>query len=71
MLELGREFRYAPHDVFSEYPEPLVPRWLRLEVDERVRHRWSRAESVDETQALETIRALAGEGGNFDCSLPA
>jgi N-methylhydantoinase A/oxoprolinase/acetone carboxylase beta subunit len=37
VLELGREMRYAPYDVFSEFPEPLIPRHLRLEVDERVR----------------------------------
>jgi N-methylhydantoinase A len=37
VLELGREIRYAPYDIFSEYPKPLVPRRYRLEVDERVR----------------------------------
>src|SRR5210317_531333 len=37
VLELGREIRYAPYDVFAEFPEPLVPRRRRLEVDERVR----------------------------------
>ena len=25
VLELGREIRYAPYDIFSEYPKPLVP----------------------------------------------
>ena len=62
VLELGREFRYAPYDVFSEYPEPLVPRWLRLEVDERVRTDGHVLKPMDEKQALETICALAGEG---------
>ncbi|MFH1350223.1 MAG: hydantoinase/oxoprolinase N-terminal domain-containing protein, partial [Pseudomonadota bacterium] len=37
VLELGREIRYAPYDIFAEFPEPLVPRHLRLEVDERIR----------------------------------
>jgi N-methylhydantoinase A len=36
VLELGREIRYDAYDIFAEYPEPLVPRPLRLEVDERV-----------------------------------
>ena len=25
VLELGREMRYSPYDVFAEIPEPLVP----------------------------------------------
>jgi len=36
VLELGRELRYDAYDIFAEYPRPLVPRRLRLEVDERV-----------------------------------
>jgi N-methylhydantoinase A len=37
VLELGREIRYAPYDIFAEYPKPLIPRRFRLEVDERIR----------------------------------
>ncbi|MDM8523497.1 hydantoinase/oxoprolinase family protein [Desulfococcaceae bacterium HSG8] len=36
VLELGREIRYDAYDIFSEYPEPLVPRFLRKEVNERI-----------------------------------
>jgi len=36
VLELGREIRYDAYDIFSEYPQPLVSRELRLEVDERI-----------------------------------
>jgi len=36
VLELGREIRYDAYDIFSEYPAPLVPRFLRMEVDERI-----------------------------------
>ena len=36
VLELGREIRYDAYDIFSEYPEPLVSREYRLEVDERI-----------------------------------
>lgn len=36
VLELGREWRYDPYDIFAEYPEPLVPRPLRKEVRERI-----------------------------------
>ncbi len=37
VLELGREIRYAPYNIFSEFPQPLIPRRFRLEVDERIR----------------------------------
>ena len=36
VLELGRELRYDAYDIFAEYPRALVPRRLRLEVDERI-----------------------------------
>ena len=36
VLELGREIRYDAYDIFAEYPEPLVPRSLRREVNERI-----------------------------------
>jgi N-methylhydantoinase A len=36
VLELGREIRYDAYDIFAEYPQPLVPRFLRTEVSERV-----------------------------------
>jgi N-methylhydantoinase A len=36
VLELGREIRYDAYDIFAEYPEPLVPRFLRKEVTERI-----------------------------------
>jgi N-methylhydantoinase A len=35
-VEIGREHRYDLYDIFLEMPRPLVPRYLRLEVDERV-----------------------------------
>ena len=37
VLELGREMRYDAYDILAEYPAPLTPRFLRAEVDERVR----------------------------------
>ena len=36
VLELGREIRYDAYDIFAEYPQPLVPRFLRTEVTERI-----------------------------------
>jgi N-methylhydantoinase A len=36
VLEIRREVRYDLYDLFIEMPEPLVPRYLRREVSERV-----------------------------------
>jgi len=62
VLELGREIRYAPYDVFAEFPQPLVPRRLRLEVNERVRADGSVLAPLDQDHARETVRALPGLG---------
>jgi N-methylhydantoinase A len=62
VLELGREIRYAAYDVFAEFPQPLVPRELRLEVDERLRADGSVLRPLDETRARETVRSLQGSG---------
>ena len=35
-ITIRRELRYALYDLFIELPEPLVPRRLRWEVDERI-----------------------------------
>jgi len=35
-IEMGGEIRYDLYDLFLERPEPLAPRYLRVEVDERV-----------------------------------
>lgn len=62
VLELGREIRYAPYDVFAEFPEPLVPRHRRLEVDERVRADGSVLRPLDEEGARAVIRQLVSLG---------
>jgi N-methylhydantoinase A len=36
VLEIGRELRYSIYDLFIDMPEPLVPRALRFEIDERL-----------------------------------
>lgn len=62
VLELGREIRYAPYDVFAQFPEPLVPRERRLEVDERVRADGSVLKPLDEAQARQAVRSLIEMG---------
>jgi len=62
VLELGREIRYAPYDIFAEYPEPLVPRRLRLEVDERIRSDGSILKALDPKEARECVQRLVDMG---------
>ena len=56
-LEIRREHRYEMYDIFIEAPKPLVPRWLRLEVDERVLHDGSVLRPLEIAQ----VEALARE----------
>jgi N-methylhydantoinase A/oxoprolinase/acetone carboxylase beta subunit len=62
VLELGREIRYAPYDIFSEYPKPLVPRQYRLEVDERVRSDGTILKPLDVEVAKQVVHALVSMG---------
>jgi len=62
VLELGREIRYAPYDIFSEYPKPLVPRQYRLDVDERVRSDGTILKPLDPEDAKQVVRALVSMG---------
>ncbi len=36
VLEIGRELRYDLYDLYTIMPEPLIPRYLRREIDERL-----------------------------------
>jgi 5-oxoprolinase (ATP-hydrolysing) len=56
ILEMGREQRYDIYDLFLEYPEPLVPRRWRVEVDERMTRDGESLQAPD----LETVRGLLG-----------
>lgn len=62
VLEIGREIRYAPYDVFAEFPRPLVDRRFRLEVDERIRSDGSVLKPMDPEEAREMVRRLVKMG---------
>jgi len=62
VLELGREIRYAPYDIFAEFPEPLIPRRRRLEVDERVRSDGTVLKPLDPKEARDAVRRLLDMG---------
>jgi N-methylhydantoinase A/oxoprolinase/acetone carboxylase beta subunit len=62
VLELGREIRYAPYDIFAEFPKPLVPRRFRLEVDERIRSDGTVLKPLDPKEATRVVRKLVAMG---------
>ena len=62
VLELGREIRYAPYDIFAEFPKPLIPRRFRLEVDERIRSDGSIIKPLEPEDARAVVKKLIGLG---------
>ncbi len=62
VLEIGREMRYAPYDIFAEFPRPLIPRKYRFEVDERVRSDGTVIKPLDPDEARRIVRTLPGLG---------
>jgi N-methylhydantoinase A/oxoprolinase/acetone carboxylase beta subunit len=58
VLELGREIRYDAYDIFSQYPEPLVPRPLRKEIDERIRSDGKILAAIDPVQVKQVLNDL-------------
>ena len=62
VLELGREIRYDAYDIFSEYPEPIVPRALRMEIDERLTADGRILKAVDEKEVLDVLKQLKTAG---------
>ncbi len=62
VLEIGREMRYAPYDIFAEFPKPLVPRKHRFEVDERVRSDGSILKALKREEAMRVVRLIVESG---------
>ncbi len=62
VLELGREIRYAPYDVFAEFPQPLIPRSFRFEVDERLRSDGTVLKPLDPDEARQVVRRMLALG---------
>lgn len=61
-LEIGRERRYDIYDISLENPAPLVPRFLRREVAERLDHTGQVLIPLDSEEALTVIRQLLADG---------
>ncbi len=65
LLEIGRQVRPKVYDIHLDFPKPLVPRRLRLEVRERRRADGVAHVPLDEDGVREAGRRLASEG--VDC----
>jgi 5-oxoprolinase (ATP-hydrolysing) len=62
VLEMGREQRYDIYDLFLTYPEPLVPRRWRAEVEERMSRDGDPLRPLDTDRLQQTVRRLADQG---------
>src|SRR5579871_6959416 len=58
LLEIGRQKRPDLYDIFADKPPTLVPRDLRMEVPERVRHDGSVEMPLDEAAFRAAVRRL-------------
>jgi len=62
LLEIGRQKRPELYDLQADKPPVLVPRDLRLEVAERVKHDGSIETPLDETALRNAVRRLRAAG---------
>ncbi len=62
ILEMGKEQRYDIYDLFLKFPEPLVPRPWRLEIDERVDRDGRVLVPVDLDQVRAAVLRLTQQG---------
>ena len=62
ILEMGTEQRYDIYDLFLKFPQPLVPRRRRLEVDERMDRDGRVLRPLDPAQAVARAAQLVADG---------
>ncbi|MGH2373314.1 MAG: hydantoinase/oxoprolinase family protein, partial [bacterium] len=61
-LEIGREHRYELYDLNLEFPRPLVPRYLRFDVPERVAADGTVLQPLDEAYIRRLVTELRDKG---------
>ncbi|MBG6118467.1 5-oxoprolinase (ATP-hydrolyzing)/N-methylhydantoinase A [Sphingobium sp. JAI105] len=61
-LEIGREQRYDIYDLFLEFPDPMVSRDLRREIDERINRDGYVVQGLDTEAVRKQLRELINEG---------
>ena len=62
VIEIGRSNRTEMYDALYRKPRPLVPRFLRLEVSERIHATGQVASPLSEAELEETLKVLVEEG---------
>ena len=62
LVEIGWEHRFAQYDIFLDKPEPLVPRYLRLPVAERIDAKGRVLLPLDERAVDACVPVLEREG---------
>ncbi|HUB45172.1 MAG TPA: hydantoinase B/oxoprolinase family protein [Acetobacteraceae bacterium] len=62
ILEMGTEQRYDIYDLFLQFPDPLVPRRHRLEVNERLDRDGNVLSALDPAEVRATALRLRAEG---------
>lgn len=62
VIEMRREQRYDKFDLFQSFPAPLVPRYLRWGVSERVLANGEVAEPLQESEVHQLVSALEASG---------
>ncbi len=62
VLELARGNRAEIYNLFYKQATPLVPRYLRMEVSERVDFRGVVVEPLDEQELIASVETLVGQG---------
>jgi N-methylhydantoinase A/oxoprolinase/acetone carboxylase beta subunit len=62
VLEIARELRYDLYDLTTPGPDPIVPRGLRLEVQERVDASGAVVQALDDADVERVVRQLKEAG---------
>lgn len=62
VIEIGTEKRYDGNDLQLDLPEPLVPRPLRLEADERMHASGVVLKGLDEQSVVKAVETLLAKG---------
>ncbi|MBT6094008.1 MAG: hydantoinase/oxoprolinase family protein [Rhodospirillaceae bacterium] len=62
VLEIGREKRYDGYDLKISFPEPLVPRPSRLEIDERLYADGQARTELNEETVRAAVKTLVDQG---------
>lgn len=62
IIEIGREGRFDTYDIFADYPQHVIPRFLRLEVDERILANGKILKNLDSDQVKKVLIKLIDHG---------